>query len=106
CDERAPPPVVGRAPPGRMLVGSPARKQLAIHPERTVAEVKRMMGGTKKVQLGDRSYPPQKASAIILRSLKEDAEALLGSDVGEAVITVPAYFTDAQRQATKDAGEL
>jgi molecular chaperone DnaK len=75
-------------------------------PERTVAEVKRLMGSTEKVKLGDRVYSPTEISAVILRALKEDAERFFGGSVEEAVVTVPAYFTDAQRQATKDAGEL
>ena len=91
---------------GRLHVGTSARNQLVVMPERTVAEVKRLMGTTERVKLGERSYSPTEISAFILRALKEDAERFFGEPVDEAVITVPAYFTDAQRQATKDAGEL
>jgi molecular chaperone DnaK len=103
---RLTPSVVGLDRTGRLHVGETARNQLVGMPERTVAEVKRLMGSGTAVRLGDRSYTPQEISALILRSLREDAERHLGEPVEEAVVTVPAYFTDAQRQATRDAGEL
>src|SRR6185295_2132814 len=104
--KRLTPSVVGLDRTGALHVGETAKNQLVSMPERTVAEVKRLMGSGEKVRLGDRTYAPQEISALVLRSLKEDAERQLGAAVAEAVITVPAYFTDAQRQATKDAGEL
>src|SRR3954471_16334005 len=100
------PSVVGLDRSGALHVGETAKNQLVSMPERTVAEVKRLMGSGEKVRLVDRTYAPQEISALVLKSLKEDAEQKLGGQVEEAVITVPAYFTDAQRQATKDAGEL
>src|SRR5678815_4736817 len=103
---RLTPSVVGLDKTGALHVGETAKNQLVSMPERTVAEVKRLMGSGEKVRLGDRTYTPQEVSALVLKSLKEDAERQLGGAVEEAVITVPAYFTDAQRQATKDAGEL
>ena len=103
---RMTPSVVGLDRHDRLHVGQTARTQLLAMPERTVAEVKRLMGTPERVTLGPRSYTPTEISALILRSLVEDAELALGRKVDEAVITVPAYFTDAQRQATKDAGEL
>jgi molecular chaperone DnaK len=96
---------VGLDAQGRLHVGVTARNQLGEHPERTVAEVKRLMGGSKRVQLGSRSYTPTEISALIVRAVKEDAESFFSEVIEEAVITVPAYFTDAQRLATKDAGE-
>jgi len=104
--KRLTPSVVGLDKTGALHVGETAKNQLVSMPERTVAEVKRLMGSGEKVRLGDRTYTPQEVSALVLKSLKEDAERQLGGAVEEAVITVPAYFTDAQRQATKDAGEL
>ncbi len=103
---RMTPSVVGLDKAGRLVVGEAARAQLASAPDRTVAEVKRLMGSGEKVRVGDRTYGPQEISGLILRALKEDAEHHLGGAIEEAVVTVPAYFTDAQRQATKDAGEL
>jgi molecular chaperone DnaK len=100
------PSIVGLDRNDRLHVGATAKNQLLAAPERTVAEVKRLMGSGEKVRLGDRSYSPAEISALILRSLKEDAERALGEAVAEAIVTVPAYFTDAQRQATKDAGDL
>ncbi len=91
---------------GRLHVGETAKNQLIAMPDRTIAAVKRVMGTSQTVRLADRTYTPQEISGLILRKLKDDAERFLGGVVGEAVITVPAYFTDAQRQATKDAGEL
>jgi molecular chaperone DnaK len=103
---RMTPSVVGVDGQDRLHVGATAKAQLSSQPERTVSEVKRLMGSSERVSLGGRSYSPTEISSLILRSLVEDGERALGSLAGEAVITVPAYFTDAQRQATKDAGEL
>ncbi len=104
--KRLTPSIVGLNADERLVVGDAARAQFVAAPDRTVAEVKRMMGTDRRVKLGSRVYTPQEISALVLKSLKEDAEAWFGGPVDEAVITVPAYFTDAQRQATKDAGEL
>jgi molecular chaperone DnaK len=103
---RSTPSVVGLDRQERLHVGTTAKNQLLVLPDRTIAEVKRLMGSDQKVTLGSRSYAPTEISAMILRSLKDDAESHLGERIEEAVVTVPAYFTDAQRQATKDAGEL
>jgi molecular chaperone DnaK len=100
------PSFVGLAEDGRLLVGKAARNQWAVAPERTVKSIKRKMGQDVKVKLGDQEYRPQEISALILRALRERAAACLGRDVRKAVITVPAYFNDAQRQATREAGEL
>ncbi|ABM60939.1 Hsp70 family protein [Halorhodospira halophila] len=100
------PSAVGLDEEGGLLVGYAARNQLALHPERTVRSIKRRMGEDIKVPLGDRSYTPQEISAVILARLKQAAEVQLGEPVRKAVITVPAYFSDAQRQATRDAGTL
>ncbi|MCY1221823.1 Chaperone protein HscC [compost metagenome] len=89
-----------------VLVGKAARERLQTHPDRTAAVFKRYMGSNKTVRLGKRSFRPEELSALVLRSLKADAEAMLGVPVHEAVITVPAYFSDAQRKATRAAGEL
>ncbi|MEZ4299856.1 MAG: Hsp70 family protein, partial [Polyangiaceae bacterium] len=104
--DRMTPSVVGLDAAGRLLVGPRARAQLTTAPERTIAEVKRLMGSAERVRLADRTYTPTEISAHILRALKDDAERHFGEPVEEAVVTVPAYFTDAQRQATKDAGHL
>jgi molecular chaperone DnaK len=104
--EQIMPSCVGLAPDGTLLVGTPARNQLGLYPERTVKSIKRLMGSDRRVTLGDRDSTPAEISAIILRTLKQRAEAALGGPVRRAVITVPAYFSDAQRQATRDAGEI
>jgi molecular chaperone DnaK len=104
--EQIMPSCVGLAPDGALLVGTPARNQFGLYPERTVKSIKRLMGSDRSVTLGDRTFTPPEVSAIILRTLKQRAEAALGVPVGRAVITVPAYFSDAQRQATRDAGEI
>ena len=100
------PSVVGLDAQGQLLVGAAARRQYAAAPERTVRSIKRQMGSAATVALGESQYRPQEISALILRTLKQRAEAALGEAVEQAVITVPAYFTDAQRQATKEAGEI
>src|SRR5437764_3355652 len=105
-DERIMPSVVGVSPQGAMLVGTPARSQYLLCPERTVRSIKRRMGQEVSVPLGERGYTPEEISAIILRELKRGAEAQLGQPIERAVITVPAYFSDAARQATREAGEL
>ena len=91
---------------GQRLVGEPARRQAATNPERTILAIKRKMGTTQKIKIDDKEYTPQEISAFILQKIKQDAEAFLGDTVNEAVITVPAYFNDNQRQATKDAGKI
>jgi len=100
------PSVVGLSPAGELLVGEAARNQFLLYPERTIRSIKRRMGTDARVRLGERAYAPQEISAIILTRLKEIAEAQLGHAVRRAVITVPAYFSDAQRQATREAGEI
>ncbi len=104
--EKLLPSVVGIDPSGEMLVGTPARNQYVVAPERTVKSIKRKMGSPERVRLGEREYSPPEVSAFILRELKHGAESSLGHPVRKAVITVPARFTDAQRQATRDAGEI
>ena len=103
---RTTPSVVAFSKNDERLVGQVAKRQAITNPERTIMSIKRDMGTNKKVTIDDKSYTPQEISAIILQKLKADAEAYLGGTVTEAVITVPAYFTDAQRQATKDAGKI
>lgn len=98
------PSCVGLSPEGELLIGEPARNQQVLYPERTVRSIKREMGRDITVQLGEKSYSPQEISAIILRELANWAETTLGRPVNKAVITVPAYFSDAQRQATREAG--
>ncbi|HHV54376.1 MAG TPA: molecular chaperone DnaK [Firmicutes bacterium] len=103
---RTTPSVVAIRPGGEILVGEAAKRQAILEPERTVVSIKRRMGSDYKVRIDGKEYTPQEISAMILQKLKRDAEAYLGEPVTEAVITVPAYFTDAQRQATKDAGRI
>ncbi len=105
-DDGLVPSCVGLGPRNDIVVGSVARNQAALYPERTVLSVKRRMGSTAKLRLGEREYSPQEVSAFILRNLAERAKKILGSKVERVVITVPAYFTDAQRKATREAGEL
>src|SRR5207253_5864848 len=100
------PSMVGLADDGRLLVGRAARNQWVLAPERTIKSIKRKMGQDVKVTLGAQEFRPQEVSAMILRKLKERAAGHLGHEVRKAVITVPAYFNDAQRQATREAGEL
>ncbi len=103
---RTTPSVVAFSKTGERLVGQVAKRQAITNPDRTIASIKREMGTAHKVSVDGKDYTPQEISAIILQKLKADAEAYIGSQVTEAVITVPAYFTDAQRQATKDAGRI
>jgi len=103
---RTTPSVVAFTKEGERLVGSLAKRQAVTNPQRTVSSIKRRMGTSEKVQIGDKSYTPQEISAMILQKLKRDAESYLGETISKAVITVPAYFNDAQRQATKDAGTI
>lgn len=103
---RTTPSVVAFAKTGERMVGQVAKRQAITNPERTISSIKREMGTDYKVRIDDKSYTPQEISAMILQKLKADAEAYLGEQVSSAVITVPAYFTDAQRQATKDAGKI
>ncbi len=103
---RTTPSVIGFAKDGERLVGQVAKHQAVANPDRTVISIKREMGTDHKVNIDGKQYSPQELSAMILSKLKADAESYLGTKVTEAVITVPAYFTDAQRQATKDAGRI
>jgi molecular chaperone DnaK len=100
------PSVVGLDPQGKLLVGRPARNQFVLAPERTIRSIKRKMGEETTVRLGDQNYTPQEISAIILRTLKQRAEKALGRPVSKAVITVPAFFNEGQREATREAGQL
>ncbi len=104
--ERTTPSVVAFTESGERLVGSPARRQAAVNADRTISSIKRQMGTEWRKTIGGKSYNPQEISAMILRKLREDAESYLGEKVTDAVITVPAYFNDIQRQATKDAGRI
>ena len=103
---RTTPSVVAFSKTGERLVGQVAKRQAITNPDRTISSIKREMGSNYKVSVDGKDYTPQEISAIVLQKLKADAEAYIGSPVTEAVITVPAYFTDAQRQATKDAGRI
>ncbi len=103
---RTTPSVVAFSKDGERMVGQVAKRQAITNPDRTISSIKRHMGSDYKVNIDGKSYTPQEVSAMILQKLKSDAEAYLGEPVTEAVITVPAYFTDAQRQATKDAGRI
>ncbi|MCA9703957.1 MAG: molecular chaperone DnaK, partial [Methanolinea sp.] len=104
--QRTTPSVVAFTKDGERLVGSLAKRQAITNPERTVQSIKRKMGSTEKKKVDDKSYTPQEISAMILQKMKLDAEEYLGEKISKAVITVPAYFNDAQRQATKDAGQI
>ena len=103
---RTTPSVVGFTKAGERLVGETAKRQAVTNPERTISSIKRHMGTDYKVKIDDKEYSPQDISAMILTKLKNDAESYLGEKVTEAIITVPAYFTDSQKQATKDAGKI
>ena len=103
---RTTPSVVAFTKDGERLVGQMAKRQAVANPDHTISSIKREMGTDHKVKVEDKSYSPQEISAMILSKLKQDAESYLGQKITEAVITVPAYFTDAQRQATKDAGKI
>ncbi len=103
---RTTPSVVAFTKTGERLVGQVAKRQAITNPDRTIASIKRDMGTDRKVAIDDKQYSPQEVSAMILQKLKSDAESYLGETVSQAVITVPAYFSDAQRQATKDAGKI
>ncbi len=103
---RTTPSVVAFSKTGERMVGQVAKRQAITNPDRTISSIKREMGSDYKVEIDGKKYTPQEISAMVLQKLKADAEAYLGSPVSEAVITVPAYFTDAQRQATKDAGKI
>ena len=103
---RTTPSVVAFAKDGERMVGQVAKRQAITNPDRTIASIKREMGSDYRVNIDGKAYTPQEISAMVLQKLKADAESYLGTTVTEAVITVPAYFTDAQRQATKDAGKI
>ena len=103
---RTTPSVVAFTKTGERLVGEPAKRQAVTNAEKTISSIKREMGTDHKVDIDGKKYSPQEISAMILQKLKADAEGYLGEKVTEAVITVPAYFNDAQRQATKDAGKI
>ncbi|MDE7463512.1 MAG: Hsp70 family protein, partial [Clostridiales bacterium] len=103
---RTTPSVVGFAKDGERLVGQVAKRQAVANPDRTIISIKRKMGSSDKVHIDKKDYSPQEISAMILTKIKKDAEAYLGETVSQAVITVPAYYNDAQRQATKDAGRI
>ena len=104
--QRTTPSVVAFSKDGQILVGQLAKRQAIVNPDRTVISIKRSMGSDKTVSIDGKSYTPQQISAMILQKLKKDAEEYLGTSISDAVITCPAYFTDAQRQATKDAGTI
>ncbi|HIU33482.1 MAG TPA: Hsp70 family protein, partial [Candidatus Pullichristensenella excrementigallinarum] len=103
---RTTPSVVAFAKNGERLVGQVAKRQAVTNPERTIISIKRDMGSDRKINIDNKTYTPPEISAMILQKLKADAESYLGEKVDKAVITVPAYFSDSQRQATKDAGRI
>ena len=103
---RTTPSVVAFSKTGERLVGQIAKRQAITNPDRTISSIKRQMGTDHKIKIDDKTYTPQEISAMILQKLKTDAESYLGGPVTQAVITVPAYFSDSQRQATKDAGKI
>src|SRR5574344_1189556 len=103
---RKTPSVVAFTKNGERLVGEPAKRQAVTNADKTIASIKRHMGSDYRVAIDDKKYSPQEISAMILQKLKADAESYLGEEIKEAVITVPAYFDDSQRQATKDAGKI
>ncbi|MBM7559269.1 molecular chaperone DnaK [Marinitoga litoralis] len=104
--KRTTPSIVHFSKDGTVIVGEPAKRQVVLHPERTIRSIKRKMGSDYKVNVDNKSFTPQQISAFVLQKLVRDAEAYLGGKIKKAVITVPAYFNDAQRQATKEAGEI
>ena len=103
---RTTPSVVGFLKTGERVVGEPAKRQAVTNADKTISSIKRHMGTDYRVEIDGKKYSPEEISAMILQKLKSDAEGYLGEKVTEAVITVPAYFSDAQRQATKDAGKI
>lgn len=103
---RTTPSVVAFTKSGERLVGDAAKRQAVTNPEHTISSIKRQMGTDYRVKIDRKKYTPQEISAMILQKLKSDAEQYLGAEITEAVITVPAYFNDAERQATKDAGRI
>ncbi|MFI3175633.1 MAG: Hsp70 family protein, partial [Bacillota bacterium] len=103
---RTTPSIVGFAKNGERLIGDAAKRQAITNPDNTISSIKRKMGENYKVSADDKQYSPQEISSMVLQKLKADAESYLGETVTQAVITVPAYFNDAQRQATKDAGRI
>ena len=103
---RTTPSVVAFSKTGERMVGQVAKRQAITNPDKTISSIKRDMGTDRKVSIDGKDYTPQEISAMVLQKLKADAESYLGTTVTEAVITVPAYFSDAQRQATKDAGKI
>ena len=103
---RTTPSVVAFTKTGERLIGQVAKRQAITNPDKTIISIKREMGSDYKVKIDDKNYTPQEISAMVLSKLKADAESYLGETVSQAVITVPAYFNDSQRQATKDAGKI
>ena len=103
---RTTPSVIAFSKTGERMIGQVAKRQAITNPDRTIISIKREMGTAYSKEIDGKKYTPQELSAMVLQKLKSDAEAYLGTKVTEAVITVPAYFTDAQRQATKDAGKI